>query len=395
MHQVADDGPRALSRTSPADNLSPLLHATWQQQWGVDAAASMAAAMLQEPPLDLTIRAPPLPPPRRVRRALLQAKEGLGAENSESEGTTTTTATILEDAFLGGESEAGLSWRASWCRALGAEALPTGSLRIRPTTNGASEAAVSQIDNKGGDGSSNSKSTTGTGAVTSLPGFKEGAWWVQDAAAAVPALALVSALQQQAAGIGAAYKDSCTSSDSNLAAPETVISGAEGSRTAAVRRIGGDGSTVDVSASSTVVELKDRCRSLGLAVGGRKQELIDRLTAHYESVQVSAESDCSNPTSVISSSSSRSSSNSGSSSISSSDHPAFHEDVLRGQRRPLGHIRVADVCAAPGGKTAQLLSSGFGHVTAVRKQGRTRKGKGRESMTEKLTLALLVGPYTV
>lgn len=320
----------------------------------------MAAAMLQAPPLDLTLRAPPLPPPRRVRRALLQAKEGLGGEKSASEGITSTA----EEAFLGGESEAGLSWRASWCRALGAEALPTGSLRIRPTTSGASEAAVSQIDNKEGGGSRRSKATTGTGAVTSLPGFEEGAWWVQDAAAAVPALALVSALQQQAAAIGGANEDSCTSSDSTRAAPETVRSGAEGSRTAAVGRVDGDGSATGFSASSTVVELKDRCRSLGLAVGGRKQELIDRLTAHYESVQVNAESDSSR---VISSSSSLSSSNRGRSSISSSDHPAFHQDVLRGQTRSLGHMRVADVCAAPGGKTAQLLSSGFGHVTAVRK----------------------------
>lgn len=47
---------------------------------------------------------------------------------------------------------------AGWAERLGAEALPTGALRRR-------------------DG----------GAVESLPGYDEGAWWVQDAAAALPA----------------------------------------------------------------------------------------------------------------------------------------------------------------------------------------------------------------
>ena len=47
----------------------------------------------------------------------------------------------------------------SWAERLGAEVLPTGSLRLR-------EAG---------------------GAVEALPGFAEGAWWVQDAAAVLPA----------------------------------------------------------------------------------------------------------------------------------------------------------------------------------------------------------------
>lgn len=48
-----------------------------------------------------------------------------------------------------------------WARELDAQILPTGSLR-----------------------------RTGGGAVTGLPGFEDGAWWVQDAAAALPALLL-------------------------------------------------------------------------------------------------------------------------------------------------------------------------------------------------------------
>ena len=48
-----------------------------------------------------------------------------------------------------------------WAARLGAETLPTGSLRLR-----------------------------GAGAVSALPGYAEGAWWVQDAAAALPARVL-------------------------------------------------------------------------------------------------------------------------------------------------------------------------------------------------------------
>jgi len=348
---VADDGPRALSRTSPTDNLSPVLHAAWEQQWGVKATAKMAAAMLFEPPLDITLRAPPLPPPRRVRRALLQAREGLGNKNAAT-GTTAATGTMPEeDAFLGGESEAGLSWRASWCRALGAEALPTGSLRIKPS---------SEVNTAPDDDQKGRSKSAGTGAVTSLPGFMEGAWWVQDAAAAVPALALVSALQQQASGNGG--NGAFTVSSRNGAESVTRVEEAGGSNTAAAG-VGDEESATDFSASSTVVELKDRCRSLGLGVGGRKQELIDRLTAHCSTTNTNTESS-SKPNSVISSSSS-SSSNSGSSSSSNSDHPAFLEEASTRMQNPLSHMRVADVCAAPGGKTAQLLSSGFGHVTAV------------------------------
>ncbi len=49
--------------------------------------------------------------------------------------------------------------RDDWAEALGAAVLPTGSLRLPP----------------------------GSGEVTKLPGYGEGAWWVQDAAAALPA----------------------------------------------------------------------------------------------------------------------------------------------------------------------------------------------------------------
>ncbi|PWR21970.1 RsmB/NOP family class I SAM-dependent RNA methyltransferase [Zavarzinia compransoris] len=80
----------------------------WVAAYGAETAAAIAAAHQLEPPLDLTL------------------KPGLD--------------------------------RADWAARLGAEVLPTGSLRL-----------------------------AGSGRVTDLPGYAEGAWWVQDAAAALPA----------------------------------------------------------------------------------------------------------------------------------------------------------------------------------------------------------------
>ncbi len=90
----------------PALNSPAWLWRSWTMSYGTAAAAAIAAAHLQEPPLDLTVR-------------------------SDAE---------------------------SWARRLGATLLPTGSLRL-----------------------------ANDGPVTELAGFAEGAWWVQDAAAALPA----------------------------------------------------------------------------------------------------------------------------------------------------------------------------------------------------------------
>lgn len=62
-----------------------------------------------------------------------------------------------------------------WAEALGAEILPTGTLRRRSG-----------------------------GLVDALPGYDEGAWWVQDAAAALPALLLGEVQGRQVLDIGAA-----------------------------------------------------------------------------------------------------------------------------------------------------------------------------------------------
>ena len=86
---------------------------SWTAAYGEPAARAIAAAHLEEPPLDLTAKGEP----------------------------------------------------AAWAAPLGARLLPWGSLR-----------------------------RTGGGPVESLPGYQAGAWWVQDAAAALPARLLMSAV---------------------------------------------------------------------------------------------------------------------------------------------------------------------------------------------------------
>jgi len=82
---------------------------SWTAAYGEDAARAIAEANLEEPPLDITVKA------------------------------DTTT----------------------WAASLGGAVLPTGTVRRAAHTH--------------------------SGPVTELPGFAEGAWWVQDAAAAIPA----------------------------------------------------------------------------------------------------------------------------------------------------------------------------------------------------------------
>jgi 16S rRNA (cytosine967-C5)-methyltransferase len=89
-------------------NLPTWLWEGWSRAYGEATASAIAAQLLHEAPLDLTLRNP-------------------------DQGS-------------------------SWAGRLGAQILPNGSLRLREA-----------------------------GAVEALPGFAEGAWWVQDAAAALPA----------------------------------------------------------------------------------------------------------------------------------------------------------------------------------------------------------------
>ncbi|NBC32540.1 MAG: methyltransferase domain-containing protein [Alphaproteobacteria bacterium] len=107
LRRVAADGATVLEgQDAPRLNTPDWLWQGWAGAYGEDTARAIAAAHLDEPPLDISVRADP---------------EG-------------------------------------WAARLGATVLPTGSLR-RPVG----------------------------GPVSALPGYDEGAWWVQDAASALPA----------------------------------------------------------------------------------------------------------------------------------------------------------------------------------------------------------------
>jgi 16S rRNA (cytosine967-C5)-methyltransferase len=107
LRRIAAEKTVILSESVPLDTDTPgWLAARWTRTYGLETAQAIAAAHINEPAIDLTVRA---------------------------------------DA-------------AQWAEQLGATLLPTGSLRLTVRT-----------------------------AVPQLPGFDEGAWWVQDAAAAIPA----------------------------------------------------------------------------------------------------------------------------------------------------------------------------------------------------------------
>src|SRR5689334_13501666 len=102
--------------TDPARNTPGWLAESWAAAYGPAVAEAIAAAHLREAPLDLSVK-------------------------SDASG---------------------------WAERLGAEILPTGTLRL-------ADAA---------------------GAIEALPGFAEGAWWVQDVAAALPAKLLTTTAGQ-------------------------------------------------------------------------------------------------------------------------------------------------------------------------------------------------------
>lgn len=105
--RIAEEGPRRWAELPPP-RLPDWLERPVTAAWGAEAAARIAAAHAGRPPLDLTPRDP--------------------------------------------------ATAAAWAGRLGAERLPTGSLRLAERPQ-----------------------------ISALPGFAEGAWWVQDAAAALPA----------------------------------------------------------------------------------------------------------------------------------------------------------------------------------------------------------------
>jgi 16S rRNA (cytosine967-C5)-methyltransferase len=102
LHRECPDG----AAPRPLANLPDWLSSRWTGHYGAAVTLAIARAQIEEPPLDITVKADPT----------------------------------------------------LWAERLQAEILPTGSLR-----------------------------RTAGGAIGALPGYEEGAWWVQDAAAALPA----------------------------------------------------------------------------------------------------------------------------------------------------------------------------------------------------------------
>jgi 16S rRNA (cytosine967-C5)-methyltransferase len=105
LRKVATHGPEMLASLPPGADLPPWLYTRWRAAYG-ETAPRIAQALLQEPPLDISVK---------------------------------------DDA-------------AAWAKRLGGALTPTGSVRLAEHA-----------------------------PVEDLPGFDDGAWWVQDAAAALPA----------------------------------------------------------------------------------------------------------------------------------------------------------------------------------------------------------------
>lgn len=108
LRKAASQGKTIAEQTALRRNLPDWLLASWQSSYGADTVDAIAAAWTSAPPLDLTVRDP--------------------------------------------------ATRNEWAEKLGAEILPTGTLRKREI-----------------------------GDITALTGFEDGHWWAQDAGAALPA----------------------------------------------------------------------------------------------------------------------------------------------------------------------------------------------------------------
>jgi 16S rRNA (cytosine967-C5)-methyltransferase len=153
LRRVAREGAEMLEAFPPGADLPTWLFTRWRAAYG-DDAAKMAQALLTEPPLDLTAK---------------------------------------DDA-------------AAWVEALGGVVTPTGSVRLlpfSPAEKGSGDEGRADTRVVGEHTSSRSVATRqlnaphplapspqGRGGIESLPGFAEGDWWIQDAAAALPARVL-------------------------------------------------------------------------------------------------------------------------------------------------------------------------------------------------------------
>ncbi len=143
LRRVAREGADILAALPPGADLPAWLYARWRATYGEDAPR-IAQALLSEPPLDLTAK---------------------------------------EDA-------------ASWAKRLNATRTPTGSIRS-PSPRGEGAGGGENLDAGNSSHGADPQTLRLTpppnplpsrgGGVDTLPGFSEGAWWIQDAAAALPA----------------------------------------------------------------------------------------------------------------------------------------------------------------------------------------------------------------
>lgn len=124
LRRVAERGAAILSDLPEGTHLPAWLFTRWRATYGAETAARMAMATLKPAPLDLSVK---------------------------------------DDA-------------AGWAEKLGGVATPTGSVRLLGPP-------ASSPANAGGG----RRDAGGPRAVETLDGFHDGAWWVQDAAAALPA----------------------------------------------------------------------------------------------------------------------------------------------------------------------------------------------------------------
>jgi len=126
LRRLAETGPQRLETCDPADHdIPPWMRARWRAAYGADLGDAIARACLAEAPLDLTLN-----PTRMGGRTAEDWAENLAENLAEN-----------------------------WAAQLDGHLIAaTGSVRCRAT-----------------------------GPVQALPGFDDGAWWVQDAAAAIPA----------------------------------------------------------------------------------------------------------------------------------------------------------------------------------------------------------------
>ncbi|MGU3538254.1 RsmB/NOP family class I SAM-dependent RNA methyltransferase [Methylobacterium sp. A54F] len=151
LRRVARERAEILAAGDPlADNTPDWLARRWRAAYGEAGAQAIARAHLAGPAIDLTVRADPAADP------------------------------------------------ATWAERLGATLLPTGSLRL------ASAPRREAIPTGEGPAETGDEPVEARAAIASLPGYAEGAWWVQDAAAALPARLLGTQAGERVADLCAA-----------------------------------------------------------------------------------------------------------------------------------------------------------------------------------------------